>query len=60
MGNLQKDEVIVFEDPLYCVETLHSYGFTVVGVHEPSVPDEEWERLVPLCRRTIEDYQELL
>lgn len=60
MGNLQKDEVIVFEDSLYCVETLHSYGFTVVGVHEPSVPDEEWERLVPLCRRTIEDYQELL
>lgn len=60
MGNLQKDEVVVFEDSLYCVETLHTHGFTVVGVHEPSAPDDEWEKIIPLCSRTIEDYQELL
>ena len=60
MGNLKRDEVVVFEDALYCVKTLHANNFTVVGVHEPSIPDNEWEALVPLCSRTIEDYRELL
>jgi HAD superfamily hydrolase (TIGR01509 family) len=60
MGGLQKDEVVVFEDALYCVETLHSNGFTVVGVHEPSIPEEEWAKVAALANRTIEDYRELL
>ena len=60
MGNLQKDEVVVFEDALYCIKTLHAHGFTVVGIHEPSIAEEEWNELVPLCSKTIEDYQELL
>lgn len=60
MGGLQKDEVVVFEDALYCLKTLRAHGFTVVGVHEPSIPDEEWEQVAALADRTIEDYRELL
>jgi len=60
MGNLKKDEVVVFEDALYCVNTLRTHGFTVVGVHDRNTPAREWDTLVPLCDRTIEDYQELL
>lgn len=60
LGDLKKEEVVVFEDALYCVNTLRTHGFTVVGVHDRNTPAQEWETLAPLCDRTIEDYQELL
>lgn len=57
---LEKDEVVVFEDALYCGRTLHQHGFTFVGIHEPTIPDEQWAELAPLCNKTVEDYRELL
>ena len=39
---------------------IHTHNFTVVGVHDRNTPAHEWEALIPLCSRTIEDYRELL
>ena len=57
---LEKDEVVVFEDALYCGRTLHQHGFTFVGIHEPTIPEEQWAELASLCNKTVEDYRELL
>lgn len=60
MGITEKDELVIFEDAYYCVNTLKKHGFTVVGIHDRFTPDTEWEMLAPLCDRLIEDYRELL
>ena len=60
LGDLKKEEVVVFEDALYCVRTLRKHDFTVVGVHDPYISQTDWETLAPLCNRTVEDYRELL
>ncbi|MBR6789442.1 MAG: HAD family phosphatase [Oscillospiraceae bacterium] len=57
---LEKDEVVVFEDALYCGRTLKKHGFTFIGIHDPTMPEEQWAEFAPLCSRTVEDYRELL
>ena len=57
---LEKDETVIFEDALYCGRTLRSHGFTFIGIHDPTMPDENWAEFAPLCDRTVEDYTELL
>lgn len=57
---LEKDEVVVFEDALYCGQTLRKHGFTFVGVHDRTMPDVQWAEFAPLADRTVEDYRELL
>lgn len=57
---LAPKEVLVFEDALYCVRTLHTAGFATVGVADGVTTPEEWDEISALCGRTIADYRELL
>ncbi len=57
---LAPEEVLVFEDALYCVRTLHTAGFAVVGVEDGVTTPEEWAEIQSLAGRTISDYRALL
>lgn len=57
---LDPGELLVFEDALYCVRTLHIAGFAVVGVEDGMTTPAEWAEIQTLAGRTIRDYRELL
>jgi len=60
MGNLSKNEIVVFEDDFFCAKTLHNNDFTIVGFRDRHTPPDQLEVLASLCVRTISDYNELL
>ena len=49
-----KDETVVFEDELHTIETAKADGFTVYGVADASVPEQD--RVRELCDVYVEDF----
>jgi len=60
LGNLSKEEIVVFEDDIFCAKTLHKHNFTIVGFCDRHTPPAQLEILSSLSARTISDYNELL
>lgn len=54
---LSKEEVVVFEDALYCIQTAKKAGYTVIGVYDKAADlSKETEEIKRLCDDYILDY----
>ncbi len=58
--NLEPQEAAVFEDVFYGAETAKKAGFSVVGVHDSMVAEEEAEALRQISDCYIRSFSELL
>lgn len=52
-------EIAVFEDALHCIKTAKTAGFRVVAVYDRSSEFDK-AKILPLCDKYIESYEELL
>ena len=56
---LDKSEICIFEDALYCVKTAKNEGFNVIGIYDES-SEGDIEELRNLCDGFIMSFQELI
>lgn len=56
---LDKSEIYVFEDALYCVKTAKEEGFNVIGVYDES-SEKDSEELRKICSHFVMSFKELL
>ncbi|MDF2878163.1 MAG: putative haloacid dehalogenase, family protein [Clostridia bacterium] len=56
---IDPEEIVVFEDALYCVKTAKSAGFHVIGVYDKS-SQQDIEALKKECGQFIMSFKELL
>ncbi|WP_070001111.1 HAD family hydrolase [Cellulosilyticum sp. I15G10I2] len=56
---IDKENIYVFEDALYCVKTAKAAGFKVVGVYDAS-SEQDREELEKVCDHFIVSFKELL
>lgn len=55
---IDKNDIYIFEDVLYCVKTAKKAGFKVVGIYDES-SKEDAEALRELCDRYVMSFKEL-
>ncbi len=54
----QREQTVVFEDSLHCIETASGAGYPVIGVYDASASSEV-EQIKPLCRQYLTDWRQL-
>lgn len=57
-NNLKKDEVIVFEDALYAIKTLHNNNYNICGVYD-KMYSENTDEIKNMCNCYISDWLEI-